>query len=229
MRQQVHAHAHRPDLRRGLEYAVRKVARRELERQRQPLKELEKIDADRDVRWPERIDSLEKRWDWRNMLAGRTWIIFNKPTLGNTRAVVRYLSRYTSRIAISNHRVKEADAQQRTVSFEWKDYKDGGRIKTMTLPGAAFVRRFTRHLVPKGFRRIRNYGLLAGRPERFREIPAAPRGAIAERQSGPCRPECPQCHRNEWRYLCFYRVTIDLTGSPTTLQRFSLSTPPGGP
>lgn len=193
------------------------------------LKELEKIDADRTVQWPEEIDTLEKRRDWRVMLTGRTWIVYNKPTLGNTRAVVRYLARYTSRIAISNQRLTEVDRQQRTVSFSWKDYKDGGRMKERTMKGATFLRRFTRHLVPKGFRRVRYFGLLTSRKVRLAEIPGAPADHLAEKDAGSCRPECPQCHRNDWRYLCFYRVTIDLTGSATGLHRFSLSTPSGGP
>ncbi len=193
------------------------------------LEELEKIDADRGVRGPAEVDTLEKRRDWRVMLTGRTWIVYNKATLGSTRAVVRYLARYTSRIAISNQRLTGVDEEQRTVSFRWKDYKDEGRIKEMTMKGATFMRRFTRHLVPKRLRRVRYYGLLTRRKERFTEIPGAPSGAIAESDAGPCRPECPECHRNQWRYLCFYRVTIDLTGSPITLHRFSLSTPASGP
>ena len=82
--------------------------------------------------------------------------------MGNTRAVVRYLARYTSRIAMSNQRIKRIDEEQRTVTFDWKDYKDGGQTKEMTMGAATFLRAFIRHMVPKGFRRIRYYGLLAG-------------------------------------------------------------------
>jgi hypothetical protein len=99
----------------------------------------------------------------------------------------------------------------------------------MTLTGGAFLWRFCRHLVAKGLRRVRYFGLLTKPKARLAEIPGAPLGAISEEDAGPCRPECPECHRNDWRYLCFYRVTIDLTGSPTGLSRFSLSTPASGP
>jgi hypothetical protein len=75
--------------------------------------------------------------------------------------VLRYLSRYTHRIAISNRRLLSAD--QNGVTFKYKDYRiEGpGRYKTMTLPTHEFIRRFLIHVLPKGFHRIRHYGLLA--------------------------------------------------------------------
>ncbi len=193
------------------------------------LKELEKIDADPTVQWPEQWESLEQRRDRRVMLKGRTWIVYNKSTLGNTRAVVRYLARYTSRIAISNQRLTAVDPQERTVSFRWKDYKGGGRIKERTMEGAKFVQSFIRHLVPKGLRRIRYYSLLTSRKAQLPEIPGAPTEHIAEKEIAPSRPECPKCSSKDWRYLLFYRVTLDVNCSPTKLSCFSLSTPASGP
>lgn len=76
--------------------------------------------------------------------------------------MVRYLARYTSRIAMSNQRIQHVDEEKRTVTFEWKDYKAAGVIKQMTMAGATFLRCFTRHMVPKRFRRVRYFGLLAG-------------------------------------------------------------------
>jgi hypothetical protein len=75
--------------------------------------------------------------------------------------VLRYLSRYTHRIAISNRRLLAAD--QNGVTFKWKDYRiEGpGRYKTMTLPTHEFIRRFLIHVLPKGVHRIRHYGLFA--------------------------------------------------------------------
>jgi hypothetical protein len=75
--------------------------------------------------------------------------------------VLRYLSRYTHRVAISNRRLVAAD--DGGVSFRWKDYRiEGpGRWKTMTLAPHEFIRRFLMHVLPKGFHRIRHYGLLA--------------------------------------------------------------------
>ena len=132
------------------------------------LRRLEALDGRSGIRWPGRLESLESRRDWRLRLAGRNWNIFSRATLGNTRAVVRYLARYTSRIAMSNQRIKRVDERERTVSFEYKDYRDEGRTKEMTMGGAAFLRSFSRHLVPKGYRRVRYFGMVAGAKGRHR-------------------------------------------------------------
>jgi hypothetical protein len=80
---------------------------------------------------------------------------------GSPARVLKYLSRYTHRIAISNRRIKAMDEQ--TVSFGYKDYAHGGRARVMTLAGTEFLRRFLLHVVPRGFMRIRHFGFLANR------------------------------------------------------------------
>lgn len=201
------------------------------------LRRIEALESSRDVRWPESLQTVEARRDWRLKLAGRNWNIFSRATLGNTRAVVRYLARYTSRIAISNQRIKAIDEQQRTVSFEWKDYKDGERIKEMTMSGATFLRCFTRHMVPKGFRRIRYYGMLAGARCRHRELSGAPAASIGERAAKPQRPACPRCGCCEWLYIRFYhhpaRTAESIPGiasrpAGASKNRFSLIPPDSG-
>jgi len=89
------------------------------------------------------------------------WIVGIKAPFAGPKQVLRYLSRYTHRVAISNRRLVAAD--QKTVSFRWKDYRVSGRErwKTMTLDAHEFIRRFLIHVLPKGFHRIRHYGLLA--------------------------------------------------------------------
>ncbi len=84
-----------------------------------------------------------------------------KPPFGGPEAVLAYLSRYTHRVAISNHRLVSGDAH--AVAFRWKDYriKSGDRQKVMRLATPEFIRRFLIHLLPDGFHRIRHYGLLA--------------------------------------------------------------------
>jgi len=191
------------------------------------LRLLEELDGNRDVTWPEEAGSVEERRDWRRMLAGKSWNIYSKATLGNTRAVVRYLARYTSRIAMSNQRILEVDPVERTVTFSWKDYKDGGRRKDKTLPGKTFIRHFLRHLVPEGLRRIRYYGWLAGRKDRLEEVPGAPQDHVAERASEPYRPPCPHCEGTEWIYGGFYQANQDARHWVSMLQRFSLSCPSG--
>jgi hypothetical protein len=89
------------------------------------------------------------------------WVVYAKPPFGGPEAVLAYLSRYTHRVAISNHRLVSADAD--TVAFRWKDYriKSGDRMKVMRLDTHEFIRRFLIHVLPDGFHRIRHYGLLA--------------------------------------------------------------------
>ena len=202
------------------------------------LRRLEALESHPEVRWPEGLGTPEARRAWRQDLAGRHWNIFSRATLGNTRAVVRYLARYTSRIAISNQRIKRIDEDQRTVSFEWKDYKDGGRTKEMTMSGATFLRSFTRHMVPKRFRRIRYFGLLAGAKGRHLGLPGAPAESLGEKTVKTPRPVCPSCGGCQWRYL---RFNLLLAGQPHSIphtssnpaqegrNRFSLYPPKTGP
>ncbi len=88
-------------------------------------------------------------------------MVYAKRPFGGPQAVLAYLSRYTHRVAISNRRLISAD--QTGVTFKWKDYRiEGpGRYQTMTLPTNEFIRRFLMHVLPRGFHRIRHYGLLA--------------------------------------------------------------------
>jgi hypothetical protein len=89
------------------------------------------------------------------------WVVYAKEPFAGPRQVLRYLSRYTHRIAISNRRLVSAD--ENGVTFKYKDYRIEGpaRYKTMTLATNEFIRRFLIHVLPKGFHRIRHYGLLA--------------------------------------------------------------------
>jgi hypothetical protein len=168
------------------------------------LRQIEALEVVSDICWPEPIESVEARRDWRLNLATKGWNIFSRSTLGNTRAVVRYLARYTSRIAISNQRITRIDEENETVSFEWKDYRDGNSTREMTLSGAAFIRRFTRHLVPEGFRRIRHFGLLCGRKGRIAEMPGAPTTRIAEKHVKPAPVACQRCGHVHWTYQVLY-------------------------
>ena len=85
--------------------------------------------------------------------------------------MIEYLGRYTHKIAISNHRIQNIDNGK--VAFSYKDYGDGGKVKTMTLSATEFLRRFCLHILPKGFRKIRHYGILSSRnKKRIRELQA---------------------------------------------------------
>ena len=94
-------------------------------------------------------------------LRRRKWYVYSKPPFGGPKAVLAYLSRYTHRVAISNRRLIACD--EHGVTFKYKDYRADGRAryKVMTLATDEFIRRFLIHVLPKGFHRIRHYGLLA--------------------------------------------------------------------
>src|SRR6184192_1424127 len=89
------------------------------------------------------------------------WVVFAKPAFGGPMQVLRYLGRYTHRVAISNHRLLAFD--QERVTFRWKDYAHGGKQGRMTLGATEFLRRFFLHVLPRGFVRIRHFGFLANR------------------------------------------------------------------
>jgi Putative transposase len=94
-------------------------------------------------------------------LSKKRWFVYAKRPFAGPKAVLAYLSRYTHRVAISNRRLIAVD--QRSVTFKVKDYRiEGpGRYTTMTLDAGEFIRRFLIHVLPKGFHRIRHYGLFA--------------------------------------------------------------------
>jgi Putative transposase len=87
------------------------------------------------------------------------WIVYAKPAFGGPAQVIRYLGRYTHRVAISNHRLVSFDGDH--VTFRWRDYAGGNKTKTMTISGDEFIRRFLLRVLPKGFVRIRHFGVMA--------------------------------------------------------------------
>ena len=102
-----------------------------------------------------------------HLLAGlRTtpWVVYAKPPFGGPAQVLAYLGRYTHRVALSNARL--VDLRDGIVRFRWKDYADHERVKVMALTADEFLRRFLLHVVPRGFMRIRHFGLLANRHRR---------------------------------------------------------------
>jgi hypothetical protein len=91
----------------------------------------------------------------------RDGVVYAKPAFGGPRQALRYLGRYTHRVAISNHRLVSFDGER--VTFRWKDYAHGSQQRLMTLTATEFLRRFFLHISPKGFVRIRHFGFLANR------------------------------------------------------------------
>jgi hypothetical protein len=134
------------------------------------------------------------------------WFVYCKKPFAGPQAVLAYLARYTHRVAIANSRLIAAD--DNGVTFKWKDYRFEGReqYKTMTLAPDEFIRRFLTHVLPKGFHRIRHYGLLASAARqaniaRVRELLAAsepptlpdPTTKATAPAPNDHRPPCPCC------------------------------------
>ena len=163
---------------------------------------LELFDAGR-LRFFGRLVELQARTAFQRHLAParkKPWIVYAKPPFTGPAAVLAYLSRYTHRVAISNRRLLALD--ERGVTFRYKDYRRDGaeRYRTMTLPVDEFIRRFLLHVLPRGFHRIRHYGLLASGTRRdnlarARELLTVPPPAPEPDTAEPAdhRPACPCC------------------------------------
>lgn len=91
----------------------------------------------------------------------KKWVVYAKQPFSSPKYVIEYLGRYTHKIAISNHRILQINNENKTVTFFVKDYKHGGRKSILTLSNQEFIRRFELHILPKGFTRIRHYGILS--------------------------------------------------------------------
>jgi hypothetical protein len=136
------------------------------------------------------------------------WVVYAKKPFGGPQQVLDYLGRYTHRVAISNNRLARFEDDR--VSFCYKDYAHGNRRKVLTLEAGEFIRRFLLHVLPRGFMRIRHYGLLANRAKRLKLAHA--RSALDQPPlvPQPSQPEsveafwlrvakrdihqCPHCH-----------------------------------
>jgi hypothetical protein len=111
-------------------------------------------------RWRERAEPTP----WQRLLAAlrdKEWVVYAKEPIQDPQHVLKYLARYTHRIAISNHRLVTLEDGQ--VTFRYKDYQRGHRLRTLTLDAVEFLRRLMLHVPPHGFHRLRHFGFLANR------------------------------------------------------------------
>lgn len=88
-------------------------------------------------------------------------MVYAKRSFKNTFSVIEYLGRYSHKVAISNHRIINIDHQNDCISFKLKNYKKSGKKEILSLDQKEFIRRFSLHVLPKGFTRIRHYGILS--------------------------------------------------------------------
>jgi len=159
-------------------------------------------------------DGLQAPVDHRQLLdriARKRWVVHAKAPFGGPRQVLKYLARYTHRVAISNQRLVSMEGRQ--VTFRWKDRAKSNAPRLMTLDALDFIRRFLLHLLPRGFHRIRQYGFLANCVREAKlalareQLPSSPgeesppdsseghegEGAADDPTTFPPEPRCPYC------------------------------------
>jgi Putative transposase/Transposase zinc-binding domain len=150
---------------------------------------------------------------WLDTLWRQEWVVYAKPPFAGPEQVVAYLGRYTHRIAISHERL--VAVKDGIVHFRWRDYRQDNALKVMGLPAAEFIRRFLLHVLPRGFQRLRHYGLLGNRC-RAQTLPACRRvlhlspppprrlettAALMQRLTGTDIRQCPQCHQGHLQVI----------------------------
>jgi hypothetical protein len=137
---------------------------------------------------------------WLRTLFRQDWVVYAKRPFGGPQHALRYLSAYTHRVAISNHRL--VALEDGNITFRWRDSAHGNKKKLMTLPVDEFLRRFLLHLLPRGFARIRHFGFLANRrrasllPICFQLLHRSTEQAVPAKASASKRCSnwrCPRC------------------------------------
>jgi hypothetical protein len=125
------------------------------------------------------------------------WVVYAKEPFAGPQQVVEYLGRYTHKVAIGNHRIK--DISETGVTFRWRDYRDKNKEKIMTLAGTEFLRRFCMHILPKRFVRIRHYGILS----------SSKRPVLRQLQQsfGIDRPQVKE--KKNWKEICREHLDYD--------------------
>jgi hypothetical protein len=133
-------------------------------------------------------------------LRQREWVVYSKPPFGGPEHVLKYLARYTHRVAISNGRLLSLDHGQ--VRFRWRDSRHHNRSSVMSLDATEFIRRFLLHVLPAGFVKIRHFGLLANRNRRqalalcrshLHAVTSDNSALLSEPQTSALNRSCPQC------------------------------------
>jgi hypothetical protein len=186
------------------------------------------------LQFPGELQPLQNPAAFTSLLAqvrSRRWVVFAKGSVVGPDHVLDYLGRYTHRVAINNSRLRSIDASARTVAFTYKDYADANRLKTLTLSGVEFIRRFLLHLLPQGFTKIRHYGLLGNNRRKQRVVLAraalessplrfSPKISSPPATTPTPRSNCPHCQGTQLR--CIGRA--DRWGTITFFTRALLPT-----
>lgn len=137
---------------------------------------------------------------WLSPLYKKDWVVYAKPPWNGPENALKYLARYTHRVAIANSRLQSIDNGQ--VTFSYKDYRNQHRHRTMTLAATEFIRRFMMHVLPNGFVRIRYYGFLANKHRqeqlrKIRELLNAPQPMPSEKEADDEQPKLEKIHQEQ--------------------------------
>jgi hypothetical protein len=124
------------------------------------------------------------------------WVVYSKEPFAGPASVVEYLGRYTHKVAMGNHRLLNITGEG--VTFRWRDYRDN-KEKVMLLTGTEFLRRFCQHILPRGFVRIRHYGLLS----------ATKRKLLRRVQQSFGITVCPASEKKHWKEICRQHLDYD--------------------
>jgi hypothetical protein len=144
----------------------------------------------------------------------KKWVVYCKPPIKNSSKVIEYFGRYTHRVAISNRRIIKVEDGR--VYFKWKDYKDGNKIKIMSLEAVEFIRRFLLHILPPRFVKIRYYGLYGNRnrKETIQRCQALLGVGITASSSETESQSDSQSQNKKWWEIILERKGIDITLCP---------------
>jgi hypothetical protein len=144
-------------------------------------------------------------------LRRKEWVVYSKPPFGGPEHVLKYLARYTHRVAISNGRLLSFDNGK--VRFRWRDSRHNNRSSVMALDAVEFIRRFLLHVLPAGFVKIRHFGLLANRNRRqalalcrarLCATTADPSTMLNQQQKSALNRSCPQCRCGTLHVIAHY-------------------------
>jgi len=169
-----------------------------------PVKALSKVFRARFMEEIRKHITIDHSLSTTKALFSKNWVVYCKRPFFGAQQVIEYLGRYTHKIAISNHRI--SSIEDASVTFKAKDYRHGGKSHFITLSDREFIRRFSLHILPKGFTRIRHYGILSSSLKKAALV-------IIKEQIGEIRPVqkeylnhrmCPVCRTHQMQTIyCF--------------------------
>jgi len=157
-------------------------------------------------------------------LRRKEWVVYAKPPFGGPHHVLKYLARYTHRVAIANGRLLSLRNGQ--VRFRWRDSRDKNRIKVMNLDAVEFIRRFLLHVLPSGFVKIRHFGLLANRNRRLalalcrqhlKAVASNNSNVLTDQQRAALNRRCPCCKRGT------LHIVMRLSTAPLVINAHALA------